>query len=115
MRNLITKLALACLLFSPLPAFAQERCIPLEAGLEILEKAEARHRVLSDDERQRAVDIFNATPPVGEFTFGLAIWAELPSGVAAVFFGNGEQLCARQIFRPHDVESVRHIIEGPRA
>jgi hypothetical protein len=115
MRNLITKLALACLLFSPLPAFAQERCIPIEAGVEMLEKVNAKHRVLDPDEKQRAVELYNNTPPVGEFTFEFAIMIDAPNGAMLLWFGNEAAFCASMGFPPDAVQQVKLMIEGPRA
>jgi hypothetical protein len=116
MRNALIRLALAWLIFSPVAAFAQaQRCVPIEAALAFLEKYDLQHRVLFDDERKRAVDLFNNTPLEGEFTFEIAIWSEGPNGTGMLWFGNGSELCARMMFPPEAAPQVRRMIEGPKA
>jgi hypothetical protein len=116
MRNLITKVLLACLLFSPLPAFAQTPgCTQIEQALSWFEQIGATHRVLDTYERKRAVDIYTNTPPEGQFSFDVVLLVSMPDGAGALIFGNGSELCAMMRIPAEALPQMKHAIEGPRA
>jgi hypothetical protein len=105
--------AAAMLCASIFPVSAQQACRSVDADLAEFEGVGGfDHEFLQGPERERAVAVYNASPPQSDDRFEIVFIGRLPGGFGALALGNNGEICTRAILPPDEFAKFLRAVKG---